>query len=55
MRRQALVAGAWRESGRLREVAEAHFGLPERTFRFLPPAEIKRPWRVPPQIDHASA
>jgi hypothetical protein len=55
MRRQALVAGAWRESGRLRDVAEAHFGLPERTFRFLPPAEIKRPWRVPPQIDHASA
>lgn len=55
MRRQALVAGAWRESGRLREVAEAHFGLPDRTFRFLPPAEIKRPWRVPPQIDHASA
>ncbi|MFI5208890.1 MAG: zinc dependent phospholipase C family protein [Gemmatimonadales bacterium] len=55
MRRQALVAGAWRESGRLREVAEVHFGLPDRTFRFLPPAELKRPWRVPPQIDHASA
>jgi len=55
MRRQALVAGAWRESGRLREVAEVHFGLPERTLRFLPPAEIKRPWRLPPQVDHASA
>jgi hypothetical protein len=55
MRRQALVAGAWRESGRLRDVAEAHFGLPERRLAFLPPADIKRPWRVPPQVDHASA
>jgi hypothetical protein len=55
MRRQALVAGAWRESGRLRDVAEAHFGLPGRKLAFLPPADITRPWRVPPQADHASA
>jgi len=55
MRRQALVAGAWRESGRLREVAEVNFGLPERAFQFLPPAAIERPWQAPPQVDHASA
>ncbi|MEO8029612.1 MAG: zinc dependent phospholipase C family protein [Gemmatimonadota bacterium] len=44
MRRQALVAGAWREPGRLRDVALAHFGLPERNFHFLPRAELARPW-----------
>ncbi len=44
MRRQALVAGAWREPGRLRDVAEAHFGLPQWQFQFLPRAEIARPW-----------
>ncbi len=44
MRRQALVAGAWREPGRLRDVAMAHFGLPERNFHFLPQAELARPW-----------
>jgi hypothetical protein len=55
MRRQALVAGAWREPGRLRDVAEAHFGLPERRMLFLPPAELSRPWLTSGSASPASA
>jgi len=46
MRRQALLAGAWREPERLRDVAEAHFGLPDRRLTFATPvASILTPWR----------
>ena len=55
MRRQALVAGAWREPGRLRDVAEAHFGLPQRQFQFLPRAEVTRPWLTGESLNPASA
>lgn len=55
MRRQALVAGAWREPGRLRDVALAHFGLPQHQFQFLPRADLARPWLDTVDIDPASA
>ena len=45
MRRQALLAGAWRDPGRLRQVAEEQFGLPERRLVFWPRATLKLPWR----------
>ncbi|MEP6572152.1 MAG: zinc dependent phospholipase C family protein [Gemmatimonadota bacterium] len=46
MRRQALMAGAWRDASRLRAVAEAQFGLPERELRFWPTSRLKAPWRT---------
>ncbi len=55
MRRQALLAGAWRDSGRLRDAAEAHFGLPDRENPFWRSAKVKAPWRaasgLPSQIN----
>jgi hypothetical protein len=48
MRRQAMLAGAWRDSGRLREAAEAHFGLPERENTYWRQAKAKAPWRTFP-------
>jgi hypothetical protein len=46
MRRQALLAGAWRDPSRLREVAQAQFGLPERRLLFWPTSRLKSPWRT---------
>jgi hypothetical protein len=45
MRREALIAGAWKDARRLREVAETNFGLPRRTLAFWPAATLKTPWR----------
>jgi len=55
MRRQALVAGAWREPGRLRDVALAHFGLPTHQPLFVPRAELARPWLNALTVDPATA
>ncbi|HTS90173.1 MAG TPA: zinc dependent phospholipase C family protein [Gemmatimonadales bacterium] len=44
MRREALRSGGWHDSGRLRETAERHFGLPERDLDFWPGAVVKKPW-----------
>jgi hypothetical protein len=44
MRREALLAGGWRDPERLRDTAETHFGLPESRLAFWPGARVKRPW-----------
>jgi hypothetical protein len=44
MRREALLAGGWRDLERLRATAEEHFGLPERRLLFWPGATVKKPW-----------
>lgn len=44
MRREALLAGGWREPERLQAAAEEHFGLPDRPLQFWPEATVKRPW-----------
>ena len=44
MRREALLAGGWRDSDRLRATAEEHFGLPDQQLTFWPGATVKRPW-----------
>jgi hypothetical protein len=44
MRREALIAGGWRDSDQLRATAEEHFGLPDRPLTFWPGATVKRPW-----------
>ncbi len=44
MRREALLAGGWRDSERLRDTAEKHFGLPDRRLDFWPAAALKKPW-----------
>ena len=44
MRREALLAGGWRDAERLRVTAEAHFGLPDRPLDFWPGASLKKPW-----------
>jgi hypothetical protein len=44
MRREALLAGGWRDPERLRATAEEHFGLPDRQLDFWPTASLKRPW-----------
>jgi hypothetical protein len=44
MRREALLAGGWRDPERLRETAEKHFGLPDRQLDFWPVALLKKPW-----------
>jgi len=44
MRREALLAGGWRDAERLRLTAEEHFGLPARPLPFWRSAAIKRPW-----------
>jgi hypothetical protein len=44
MRREALLAGGWRDSTRLRAAAEQHFGLPEQALRHWPAAALKKPW-----------
>jgi Zinc dependent phospholipase C len=44
MRREALLAGGWRDTERLRAAAEAHFGLPERQPTFWPGAALNKPW-----------
>lgn len=45
MRREALLAGGWREPERLRATAESNFGLPDRPATFWAEAALKRPWR----------
>lgn len=45
MRREALLAGGWRDAARVRETAEEHFGLPDRRYGTWSDAEIVRPWR----------
>ncbi len=45
MRREALIAGGWKDRARVQEVAEQHFGLPERRMAVWGGAEIPRPWR----------
>lgn len=44
MRREALLAGGWRDPERLSATAETHFGLPERRLAFWPVALVKKPW-----------
>ncbi|MFN8651027.1 MAG: zinc dependent phospholipase C family protein [Gemmatimonadales bacterium] len=44
MRREALLAGGWRDRERIAETAEKHFGLPERQLEFWPEAAVKKPW-----------
>jgi hypothetical protein len=44
MRREALLAGGWHDTERLRAAAEAHFGLPERRPTFWSGAALKKPW-----------
>ena len=46
MRREALLAGGWRDPERLRATAEEHFGLPDRQLDFWPTASLKKPWDV---------
>ena len=46
MHRQTLLAGAWRDPGRLRQVADEEFGLPERQLVFWPRSQVKTPWRT---------
>jgi hypothetical protein len=45
MRREALLAGGWRDPERLRAAALEHFGLPDRRPVFWSDAVIKKPWR----------
>ncbi len=45
MRREALLAGGWRDPERLRAAAQEHFGLPDRRPVFWSDAVIKKPWR----------
>ncbi len=45
MRREALIAGGWKDRARVQEVAEHHFGLPGRPMSVWGGAEIQRPWR----------
>jgi hypothetical protein len=47
MRREALLAGGWRDAERLKDTAEKHFGLPERHLDFWPEAALKKPWTGP--------
>ncbi len=46
MRREALLAGAWKDAERLRAVADQHFGLPVRPLTFWPQANVARPWEA---------
>jgi hypothetical protein len=45
MRREALLAGGWRDPERLRAAALEHFGLPGRKLVFWSGATVKRPWQ----------
>ncbi|HEU5154863.1 MAG TPA: zinc dependent phospholipase C family protein [Gemmatimonadales bacterium] len=45
LRREALLAGAWKDPKRLQGVAQERFGLPERSPDFWPSARVKTPWR----------
>jgi hypothetical protein len=45
MRREALLAGGWRDPERLRATALAQFGLPVRKLVFWSGASIRRPWQ----------
>ena len=45
MRREALLAGGWREPERLRATAEQHFGLPDHRLPYWSTATVSRPWR----------
>jgi hypothetical protein len=45
MRREALLAGGWRDAARVQSAAEENFGLPVRPFHRWTEAEILRPWR----------
>lgn len=44
MRREALLAGGWRDPERVRATAEEHFGLPSQRLAFWPEATVMRPW-----------
>ncbi len=44
MRREALLAGGWRDSQRLTAAAETHFGLPAQALHHWPAATLKKPW-----------
>ncbi|MEO8634890.1 MAG: zinc dependent phospholipase C family protein [Gemmatimonadales bacterium] len=45
MRREALLAGGWRDAERMRATAEQHFGLPEHRLPYWSGATVSRPWR----------
>ena len=45
MRREALLAGGWRDPERLRATAEQHFGLPEHRLPYWNAAIVPKPWR----------
>ena len=44
MRREALLAGGWRDPERLRAAALEHFGLPVGRLPFWSAAALKKPW-----------
>jgi hypothetical protein len=44
MRREALLAGGWKDKQRIQATAEKHFGLPSRQLDFWPAATVKKPW-----------
>lgn len=44
MRREALLAGGWKDKQRIQATAEKHFGLPTRQLDFWPAATVKKPW-----------
>jgi hypothetical protein len=46
LRRRALREGIRRNSDRLHQVAEEHFGLPDRALRYWPQVAEKLPWRA---------
>ena len=45
MRREAMLAGGWRDPARIEDAAAQHFGLPGRALPVWTGAEIPRPWR----------
>ncbi|HXI19663.1 MAG TPA: zinc dependent phospholipase C family protein [Gemmatimonadales bacterium] len=44
MRREALLAGGWRDPERLRNTALERFGLPERSPTYWARAAVRKPW-----------
>ncbi len=44
MRREALLAGGWRDPEYVRATAQQHFGLPDRRPTFWSTAVVRRPW-----------
>jgi hypothetical protein len=45
MRREALIAGGWRDASRIEEMVERRFGLPERSPTFAARSDLPKPWR----------